>query len=455
MKKRNLKLLTVFLIYFTLVNNGAVLAQEETENPVIRKLAPYFGLYRNDDNRDGVMMGMMEQYPVLFFPDGRIRGVFDTGGVFMIGNAIGKKDTIEGTVKWEKAKGSYKITINYSNGTNLTAYRIELEEKEYSFKTIKHDFIERQKSFKKDLKLYGSLILPEGKGPFPAIIFAHGSGQESRDASRGLASLFAVNGFACFIFDKRGVGKSEGEHWAASFNDYAEDLLAAVRLLQSNSQIIKNKIGLYGHSQGGWTVPLAISKAPSEIAFAVLSAANCVSPLDQHMYNGRRILRLRGIDTATISEVEQFRRSKYAASLGIITKEKFNNEILPAAKQRDWLSKQQLTNEELGVDQFFEFNCFYDPLPALSTIQCPMLLVYAEKDNYTNTALNARLMKEQFEKNGNKNVSIQILKDANHAMLHSTTWRLFNREMPELKRFADGYPDLIVDWLNKTVKISQ
>lgn len=427
-------------------------AQSEGENPVIRKLYPYFGLYETNDQKNGLMLGMMENYPVLFFPGGEIRGVFDTAGKFMIGNAIGKKESQEGELQFEKKKKEVHLIFKRNNGTELRVKRVELKEKEILFKTMKADFIERDKHYKKDLSLSGSLILPRGEGPFPAIVFAHGSGQETRDASRGLAALFAYNGIACLIFDKRGVGKSEGEHWAASFSDYANDLLAAVQLLKTFPEIDKNKIGLYGHSQGGWVVPLAISKSPADISFAILSAANCVSPLDQHMYNGRRVLTFRGADSSTIAEVEAFRRSKYAASLGRISKEKFYNEILPAAQKKEWLSKQKLTNEELGVDQFFEYNCYYDPVPALASVKCPVLGIYGERDNFTDANINYQLMQEQFQKNGNRDVTLKMFPDANHAMLYTARGWFFNREMPALTKFADGYIDLLLNWVKQKTK---
>ena len=424
-------------------------AQQEIGNSVVTKVAPYFGIYENQDKDGGLMIGMLENYPVIFFPDGKIKGIFDTLGELVIGNSIGRKDAIEGYLRFEKNKKSAQAVIKNSDGQIWTGGKVELLEKEVSFKSQKNDFIERDKDAKKDIKLSGTLILPNGKGPFPAIVFAHGSGQETRDASRGLAALFAYNGFACLIFDKRGVGKSEGNHWAASFSDYANDLLNAVQLLRKIPEVKKEEIGLYGHSQGGWVVPLAIDKDPGSIAFAILSAANGVSPIDQHTYNGRRILGLRKIDSNTISEVETFRRNKYAASLGRITKEKFYEEILPAAKKQDWLTKSKLTNEELGVDQFFEYNCYYDPLPALSKVKCPVLLIYGEQDNYTDSKLNAALIQEQLKSNGNKNVTCKIFPNANHAMLYTTTGYLYNREMPFLDRFVEGYLDLLVSWLKK------
>src|SRR5262245_30636521 len=82
--------------------------------------------------------------------------------------------------------------------------------------------------------LSGTLILPKGTGPFRAVVFIHGSGPEERSNSRSRAKEFAKNGIAAFIYDKRGVGKSEGNknfNQYYSFDTLAMDANAAVDML--------------------------------------------------------------------------------------------------------------------------------------------------------------------------------------------------------------------------------
>jgi hypothetical protein len=61
------------------------------------------------------------------------------------------------------------------------------------------------------VSLAGTLVSPRGRGPFPAIVFIHGSGPDSRENYRGQAVWFARQGFAALIYDKRGVGVSTGD----------------------------------------------------------------------------------------------------------------------------------------------------------------------------------------------------------------------------------------------------
>src|SRR6056297_566209 len=57
-----------------------------------------------------------------------------------------------------------------------------------------------------DIKLSGTLYLPETDGPFPALVFVHGSGAETRDNSAYSAKWLSSLGYAVLTYDKRGTG---------------------------------------------------------------------------------------------------------------------------------------------------------------------------------------------------------------------------------------------------------
>ena len=60
----------------------------------------------------------------------------------------------------------------------------------------------------------GLLVKPEETGIFPAVIVLHGSGPESLNdpAYKITANTLVRSGFAVLLYDKRGVGKSGGDH---------------------------------------------------------------------------------------------------------------------------------------------------------------------------------------------------------------------------------------------------
>ncbi|MGH8187511.1 MAG: alpha/beta hydrolase family protein, partial [Steroidobacteraceae bacterium] len=63
-----------------------------------------------------------------------------------------------------------------------------------------------------DIALRGKLVLPSGQGPFPAVVFVHGSESSSAVDHYADPYLQAANGLAGLAFDRRGTGESEGDY---------------------------------------------------------------------------------------------------------------------------------------------------------------------------------------------------------------------------------------------------
>src|SRR6185312_6876580 len=68
------------------------------------------------------------------------------------------------------------------------------------------------------VKLAGTISLPNGKGPFPAVLLIAASGPEGRDEEVEGHHVFVVladyllrHGIAVLRYDKRGVGASSGD----------------------------------------------------------------------------------------------------------------------------------------------------------------------------------------------------------------------------------------------------
>ena len=133
-----------------------------------------------------------------------------------------------------------------------------------------------------DVRLSYRLDIPSRSAPVGAVVFGHGSGQQTKDTCRFLADGFLSRGFATLCFDKRGVGQSTGTFVFVGardsipvFDDLASDIAAGVAFLRTRPEIDPNRIGLAGVSQAGWIVPLAAAK--SGAAFMLLLVGPTVS----------------------------------------------------------------------------------------------------------------------------------------------------------------------------------
>jgi dipeptidyl aminopeptidase/acylaminoacyl peptidase len=110
------------------------------------------------------------------------------------------------------------------------------------------------------LKIYALLTVPRGDPPpggFPAIVFNHGyiPPDVYRTTERYIAYVdrLASSGYIVFRIDYRGHDRSEGEATGAYGNPgYTVDVLNAVSAIRSFPQANPQRIGMWGHSMGGY-----------------------------------------------------------------------------------------------------------------------------------------------------------------------------------------------------------
>jgi dienelactone hydrolase len=109
--------------------------------------------------------------------------------------------------------------------------------------------------------------------------------------------------------DKRGVGKSTGNWGAASFEDLADDAVAAAKFLQARTDIAANQIGFWGQSQGGWIAPLAAARV-SEAAFAIALSGGGLSPAEQELFDSEYELSKAGYAANDVNDALAFQKLK-------------------------------------------------------------------------------------------------------------------------------------------------
>ncbi|MFL1380980.1 alpha/beta hydrolase family protein [Nocardiopsis protaetiae] len=134
------------------------------------------------------------------------------------------------------------------------------------------------------LPLAGTLTLPTGDGPHPAVLLLHGSGRLDRDANAGrvrmelgppLAAALAERGIATLRYDRRGVGETPGDWLRTGFTDNRDDAAAALRALAERPGIASDAVGVIGHSEGAVH---AMSLGAREKAAAVVLLAGFARP---------------------------------------------------------------------------------------------------------------------------------------------------------------------------------
>lgn len=131
--------------------------------------------------------------------------------------------------------------------------------------------------------LPGLLTLPNGPGPFPAVVLVHGSGPNDRDETiftnkpfRDLAEGLATQGIAVLRYDKR--TKVYGQQMAEAIDkitvkeEVTDDALAALDQLRRTPEVDPERIFLLGHSLGGLLAPQIAAQAPDLAGVIILAA---------------------------------------------------------------------------------------------------------------------------------------------------------------------------------------
>lgn len=149
-----------------------------------------------------------------------------------------------------------------------------------------------------DDALPGTLALPAGDGPFPAVVLVHGSGANDRDETilgnrpfRDLAWGLAAQGVATLRYDKRSFAKPQTllRHGAALTvrAEVVDDAVAAVAVLRARPEIAADRVFVLGHSLGGMLAPRIAGEAK---AAGVIIMAGAARPLPEMMLEQTRYL---------------------------------------------------------------------------------------------------------------------------------------------------------------------
>jgi alpha/beta superfamily hydrolase len=204
---------------------------------------------------------------------------------------------------------------------------------------------------KAGITLAGTITIPEGEGPFPAVILITGSGPQNRNEETFGHRPFLVisdyltrHGIAVLRYDDRGVGQSQGTPLNATSADFATDAEAAFLYLRTRKEINPESIGLAGHSEGGLIAPI-VASSNQGIAFIISLAAPGV--------HGEQIFHRQNMDINLISGADE-RQVKKTISMNkklfaVLKKNSDNKkaEIQIAEVYRKILSKEKKSPEDI------------------------------------------------------------------------------------------------------------
>jgi len=136
-----------------------------------------------------------------------------------------------------------------------------------------------------ELQLGGMLFVPEGEGPHPAAVLIHGSGTSRRNSKwyLSIAAHLQKHGVAVLLPDKRGCEKSEGSWVGVTFEELANDTLAAVDFMSQQDHVEASSLGVIGMSQGAWIASI-VGAQRDDLAFVVSMSGGAVTTDEQLLH---------------------------------------------------------------------------------------------------------------------------------------------------------------------------
>lgn len=335
------------------------------------------------------------------------------------GKLSADKQTIAGT--FTQADEDHPLTLKRLNS------EAELELKRWQNPVKPYPYREQDVTYvSAGNTLAGTLTIPEGRGPFPAVLLICGSGPHDRDESLMghkpflvLSDYLTRRGIEVLRMDKRGVAKSKGNYATATTADFADDAQAGVSFLKTRPEVDAKKIGLIGHSEGGEIAPMVAAR-DKDVAFIVTMAGPGVRG-DEILAEQHRLIELAsGAPAAKVAKDN-------ADEKQILALVEQGAEKATIEKKMRELADGKMPEAQIGAQvqaltsPWFRYFLTYDPATALRQVKCPVLVLNGSLDLQVPPAQSLPAIRKALTEAGNTNFTIDEVPGVNHLFQEAKT----------------------------------
>lgn len=278
--------------------------------------------------------------------------------------------------------------------------------------------------------LHGELVIPDTSNNAPIVIFLVGSGENSSHRTlyknfvkENLEDLFLTEGIAILYFDKRGIGKSEGRWQWTDLYERAEDTKAAIDFLKTQGRIDSSRVGIIGHSQGGWVAQIVGDRYRNHVKFIASLAAPTFDVKLQltNDYNSRYLCE------------------------GDPENDAFDKASKKAISDINWVTWFPVTKAWRQLKEISEF----DPASHLLELKIPSLFVFAENDYFVYPGWAIGSLNETFDHKVPDNFNLQIIPGANHDFRIAT--KCLSDEKANLEPYSNYFQQVFKTWVLENI----
>lgn len=301
-------------------------------------------------------------------------------------------------------------------------------------------------SFSSDgFELAGDLHVPGGSGPHPAVVLVHGSGMQTRYSTptSGLVQrMFLDSGYSVLVWDKPGSGESTGnfdpEH---TLTQRAQILADAIGWLGRQDSIDATRIGVWGLSQAGWVMPLAMTMT-EHITFMIVVSGGAEDSIEQMAFQWTQQAACRGASDGEREIMERYGAAALKAET--YTDHSDAMEQLLTISDLDFYVGADI--ELAPPDEWQpwprDIDAFFDPVTVLEGATIPILAIFGEHDAQIDPVQGAEAYQAALERAGNVDFQVETIEGAGHTMRPTAS-----PCGPESSGVSKEYVDLLDDWL--------
>lgn len=299
----------------------------------------------------------------------------------------------------------------------------------------------------------GDLVVPAGGEEHPVAVLVWGSGPAGRGnlaRPSPLVTAFLEAGYALFIPDKPGSGSSTGEFTPGRLlRERAGILAAEIEFLRRLDGAPSPRVGVYGSSQAGYVIALAI-EGGARVDFLAAVSCPAESGIEQSAYLVERQLLCAGYDSAYAARAKRYfvQRARARAYGEYLEAARFldDNPVV-----RDELGWAGVADEERFAPRSADSEDFYDPAPVLAALDIPVLALFGEKDTQIDPVQGAAAYEASMRASGDPLFRVFTIPGADHNMRRSLTGCMREQRerygTPEGRALAPGYLDALGGWL--------
>jgi uncharacterized protein len=331
-----------------------------------------------------------------------------------------------------------------------------------------------------EFTLVGDLRLPVGTGPFPVVLFVHGSGPIDRTMFGEYVPIMErmlQAGYAAFSWDKPGTGESTGQLSSTRvYHERAQIVLDAIEVMKAHSNIDGRRIGLWGISQGGPVMALALTQT-RDVAFMICVSCPGMSGSDQAAFKVTAWVLCNEVPeekadqkTRLLAELDRARtydtyaeylhyRDVLKALAGLMSAPL---EHVPVVSEETW--QQNPTTPESS----------WNPIGVVEQLRIPVLAIFGDRDRSVDPLQGVYAFRQALERAGNPKSRVELFPRAHHSMGRSSEMACPDDQLQFLEEYvktlgygsvseaqaavekdprlhgdflAPGYLDLIEEWL--------